>query len=196
LERGPPIAVSEVGTTAKPQLVCLGAASAEWIFHQEKSTLKTARAGYSNCGFCSGRIAVIESDSPLDIRPERELASGRMSTREPDNQSGLLQGTLDLLILQTVVRGPVHGHAIAKSIENRSQEVLQVGHGSLYPALQRLIKDGLIAGEDGTSENNRKARFYRLTAKGRRKLFAETSRWKRFSEAIGRVLTPLPEESK
>ena len=119
-----------------------------------------------------------------------------MSTRDSDNQSGLLQGTLDLLILQTVARGPVHGHAIAKSIESRSREVLQVGHGSLYPALQRLIKDGLIAGEDGTSENNRKARFYRLTARGRRKLFAETSRWQRFSQAIGRVLTPLPEESK
>lgn len=119
-----------------------------------------------------------------------------MTTRERDKQSGLLQGTLDLLILQTVALGPVHGHAIAKSIESRSREVLQVGHGSLYPALQRLIKDGLIAGEDGTSDNNRRARFYRLTAKGRRKLFAETSRWQRFSEAIGYVLTPLTDESK
>lgn len=119
-----------------------------------------------------------------------------MSTRERDNTSGLLQGTLDLLILQTVAQGPVHGHAIAKSIESRSREVLQVGHGSLYPALQRLIRDGLIVGEDGTSENNRKARFYRLTAKGRKKLFAEASRWHRFSEAIGLVLTPLIEEGK
>jgi PadR family transcriptional regulator, regulatory protein PadR len=119
-----------------------------------------------------------------------------MSTRKPDNQSRLLQGTLDLLILQTVAVGPVHGHAIARSIENRSREVLQVGHGSLYPALQRLIKDGLIVAEDGTSENNRKARFYRLTKKGHRKLFAETSRWHRFSEAIGWVLTPLTEEGK
>jgi transcriptional regulator len=119
-----------------------------------------------------------------------------LSTREADDQLGLLQGTLDLLILQTVALGPVHGHAIAKSIEFRSQEVLQVGHGSLYPALQRLIKRGLIAGEDGTSENNRKARFYRLTAKGRRKLFAETSRWQRLSEAVGRILMPLAEENK
>jgi PadR family transcriptional regulator PadR len=119
-----------------------------------------------------------------------------MSTRERDNPSGLLQGTLDLLILQTVALGPAHGHAIARSIECRSREVLQVGHGSLYPALQRLIKDGLIAGGDGISENNRKARYYRLTAKGRKKLFAETSRWNRFSEAIGRILTPLAEESK
>lgn len=119
-----------------------------------------------------------------------------MSTRDAENSSGLLQGTLDLLILQTVASGPVHGHAIAKSIESRSKDVLQVGHGSLYPALQRLIKDGLIAGEDGTSENNRKARFYRLTAKGRKRLFAETSRWQRFSEAIGHVLTPLAHEAK
>ena len=117
-----------------------------------------------------------------------------MSTRKADDQLGLLQGTLDLLILRTVALGPVHGHAIAKSIEFRSEEVLQVGHGSLYPALQRLIKQGLIAGEDGTSENNRKARFYRLTAKGRKKLFAETSKWQRLSEAVGRILTPLAEE--
>jgi transcriptional regulator len=119
-----------------------------------------------------------------------------MSTREADDQLELLQGTLDLLILRTVALGSVHGHAIAKSIEFRSGEVLQVGHGSLYPALQRLIKQGLIAGEDGTSENNRKARFYRLTPKGRRKLFAETSKWQRLSEAVARILTPLAEESK
>jgi transcriptional regulator len=118
-----------------------------------------------------------------------------MSTRRADYQVDLLQGTLDLLILRTVALGPVHGHAIAKSIEFRSQEVLQVGHGSLYPALQRLIRQGLIAGEDGPSENNRKARFYRLTAKGRRQLFAETSKWERLCEAVGRILTPPAEES-
>lgn len=117
-----------------------------------------------------------------------------MSTRTTNAQLELLQGTLDLLILQTVALVPVHGHAIAKSIESRSGEVLQIGHGSLYPALQRLIKRGLIAGEDGTSENNRKARFYRLTAKGRSRLFAETSRWQRLSEAVGRILAPLAEE--
>jgi PadR family transcriptional regulator PadR len=92
-----------------------------------------------------------------------------LSTRTADGQLELLQGTLDLLILQTVARGPVHGDAIAKSIESRSGEVLQVGHGSLYPALQRLIQQGLIQGEDGPSENNRQARFYRLSAKGRRR---------------------------
>src|SRR5215469_17973647 len=121
--------------------------------------------------------------------------SGRMSTKETDNQLELLQGTLDLLILQTLAFGRAHGHAIACSIERRSEDVLQVGHGSLYPALQRLLKLGLIAAEDGISENNRKARFYQLTAKGRRQLFAEASRWQRFSDAIARVLAPIAEES-
>jgi PadR family transcriptional regulator PadR len=106
----------------------------------------------------------------------------------------LLQGTLDLLILQTLAPGRAHGHAIAQSIERQSAEVLQVGHGSLYPALQRLLKHRLIAAEDGISSNNRKARFYRLTPKGRERLFVETSKWQRLSEAIGRILTPLPEE--
>jgi PadR family transcriptional regulator PadR len=119
-----------------------------------------------------------------------------MTTREPDDALDLLQGTLDLLILQTLAFGRAHGHAIAKSIEHRSEEVLQVGHGSLYPALQRLMKHGLIAAEDGISENNRKARFYRLTAKGRKKLYHETSRWQRFSDAIARILTPPVQEGE
>lgn len=118
-----------------------------------------------------------------------------MTTRTSD-QLDLLQGTLDLLILQTLQRGPAHGHAIAQSIERRSAEVLQVGHGSLYPALQRLLKQGLISAGDGVSENNRKARFYRITALGRKRLFAETSNWRRFSEAIARILSPLPEQGK
>ena len=119
-----------------------------------------------------------------------------MSTRKNKEQMELLQGTLDLLILQTVAQGRAHGHAIAKSIESRSEDVLQVGHGSLYPALQRLLKQRLIVVEDGLSENNRKARFYRLTAKGRKKLDAEISKWNSFSHAIGRVLIPQAEENK
>jgi transcriptional regulator len=119
-----------------------------------------------------------------------------MTTRETDNQLELLQGTLDLLILQTLAPGRAHGHAIAHSIERRSEDVLQVGHGSLYPALQRLLKLGLIEAEDGISENHRKARFYRLTAKGRKKLDLETSKWRRFSHAIARILTPLAEEGR
>lgn len=117
-----------------------------------------------------------------------------MSTGAEDGVD-LLQGTLDLLILQTLASGCVHGHAIARSIESRSDEVLQVGHGSLYPALQRLLKAGVISAEDGVSENNRKARFYRLTAKGRRQLFTETSRWNRFSTAVHRILSSPVEEN-
>jgi PadR family transcriptional regulator, regulatory protein PadR len=119
-----------------------------------------------------------------------------MTTRSSKNQLDLLQGTLDLLILQTLAFGHAHGHAIAKSIENRSEEVLQVGHGSLYPALQRLMKHGLIVAEDGMSENNRKARFYRLTAKGRKRLYSETSKWQRFSNAMARILIPPVGESE
>lgn len=121
--------------------------------------------------------------------------SGRMSTKRTNDQLDLMQGTLDLLILQTLAAGRAHGHAIACSIERRSDEVLQVGHGSLYPALQRLLKFGLIVAEDGISENNRKARFYRLTVKGRKQLFAEASKWQKFSNAIARVLAPSVEES-
>lgn len=118
-----------------------------------------------------------------------------MTTRRVADQLDLMQGTLDLLVLQTLAVGKAHGHAIACSIERRSEEVLQVGHGSLYPALQRLLKLGMIVAENGISENNRKARFYRLTAKGRNHLFAETSKWERFSNAIARILAPVTEEN-
>jgi transcriptional regulator len=100
----------------------------------------------------------------------------------------LLQGTLDLLILRTLDAGPAHGHAIAKAIEQSSEAVLRVEQGSLYPALHRLIKRKWIAFDEGTSENNRKAKFYRLTAKGRKQLAVETSNWDRLAVAIGRVL--------
>jgi PadR family transcriptional regulator PadR len=103
----------------------------------------------------------------------------------------LLQGTLDLLILRTLEAGPAHGHAIAKAIEQSSAEVLRVEQGSLYPALHRLIKRGWIAFDEGTSENNRKAKFYRLTARGRKQLAIETSNWDRLAQAIGRVLRPV-----
>ena len=118
-----------------------------------------------------------------------------MSTKAANPQLDLLQGTLDLLILQTLALGRLHGHAIARSIEQRSEEVLQIGHGSLYPALQRLLKLGLIQAEDGLSENNRKARFYRLTSTGRKQLFAETSKWHKFSAAIAQILAPVVEEN-
>lgn len=113
-----------------------------------------------------------------------------MSTRASLDRIELLQGTLDLLILRTLLLGPVHGHAIAKAIERNSEEVLLVEQGSLYPALHRLIKRGFIASKEGISGNNRKAKFYRLTAKGRKQLLAETSKWEALSRAIGRVLQP------
>src|SRR6478672_4666185 len=109
----------------------------------------------------------------------------------PPLDADLLQGTLDLLILQTLVLGPAHGHTIAHAIEHRSDEVLQVEHGSLYPALHRLEDRGWISSYWGASENNRKARFYKLTAAGRRQLAEETSRWEKLVRAVNRVLRPV-----
>ena len=116
-----------------------------------------------------------------------------MSTKEEQGRIELLQGTLDLLILRTLLLGPAHGHAIAKAIEFRSDEVLQVEQGSLYPALHRLIKRRWISVEEGTSENNRRAKFYRLTTKGRRQLALETSKWDKLAGAIARILRPTEE---
>jgi PadR family transcriptional regulator, regulatory protein PadR len=102
----------------------------------------------------------------------------------------LLQGTLDLLVLQTLVFGPQHGHGIATSIQRTSDEELLIDHGSLYPALQRLERAGLIASEWGTSDNNRRARYYKLTAAGRRRLVTETRKWEAMVRVISRVLNP------
>ena len=105
----------------------------------------------------------------------------------------LRQGTLDLLLLRTLRLGPAHGHAIAKAIEFKSDEALQVEQGSLYPALYGLIKRGWISVEDGISENKRRAKFYCLTEKGRKQLAAETSKWEKFAGAIARILRPTAE---
>jgi PadR family transcriptional regulator PadR len=113
-----------------------------------------------------------------------------MSTREQTQRIELLQGTLDLLILRTLLLGPTHGHAIAKAIEFNSDDVLQVEQGSLYPALHRLIKRRWVSVEEGTSENNRRAKFYRLTGKGRRQLVVETGKWDKLATAITRILRP------
>ena len=106
----------------------------------------------------------------------------------PKPEGDLLQGTLDMLILQTLVVGPAHGHSIAYAIERRSSDILQVEHGSLYPALYRLEDRGWIAASWGKSDNNRKAKFYRLTATGRKQLAAQTTRWKRLVNGVGRIL--------
>lgn len=119
-----------------------------------------------------------------------------MSTTEQKERIELLQGTLDLLILRTLLLGPAHGHAIARAIEVNSEDVLQVEQGSLYPALHRLIKRGWISVEEGTSENNRRAKFYRLTPKGRRQLAFETSKWDKLAGAIARILRPAGQEAE
>jgi len=111
----------------------------------------------------------------------------------PPLDADLLQGTLDLLILQTLLLGPAHGHTIAHVIERRSDEVLQVEHGSLYPALHRLENRGWIKSEWGPSENNRKARFYRLTPAGRKQILRQTSRWEQLVAAVNSVLKPVRE---
>jgi PadR family transcriptional regulator PadR len=116
-----------------------------------------------------------------------------MGKRKEPVQGDMLQGTLDMLILQTLILGPAHGHTIAHAIERGSEEVLQVEHGSLYPALHRLEDRGWIASFWGTSENNRKARYYRLTPAGRRQLADETNRWDQLVRAIGRILRPAAE---
>jgi PadR family transcriptional regulator PadR len=117
-----------------------------------------------------------------------------MSTRLSRERVELLQGTLDLLILRTLRGGPAHGHAIARAIEQGSGDVLLVEQGSLYPALHRLIKRGWISFENGISENNRRAKFYRLTAKGRKQLDIETSKWEMLVRAIAGILYPAAQE--
>jgi transcriptional regulator len=112
-----------------------------------------------------------------------------MSTRSrPSERAALLQGTLDLLIVQILVSGFEHGQGIARAIQEQSGNSLIVDHGSLYPALQRLEGRGWIRAEWGTSSNNRRARFYSLTKKGRKALADETEQWRRLTSAIGRII--------
>jgi PadR family transcriptional regulator PadR len=117
-----------------------------------------------------------------------------MSPEEQRERIELRQGTLDLLILRTLVLGPAQGHAVAKGIEFNSDDVLQLEQGSLYPALHRFIKRRWISVDEGTSENNRRAKFYRLTPKGRRQLTVETHRWDKLAGAIARILRPTEQE--
>jgi transcriptional regulator len=115
-----------------------------------------------------------------------------MSTRRTDaDRIALLQGTLDLLILKTLILGPQHGQAVARLIQQQSDDVLLVDHGSLYPALQRLEERGWIAAAWGVSDTNRKARFYTLTRSGRRQLAVGHAQWRRLTAAIGRILDPV-----
>jgi PadR family transcriptional regulator, regulatory protein PadR len=111
-----------------------------------------------------------------------------MVTKRPPETGEILQGTLDLLILRTLILGPAHGHKIAQSIERTSENALEVEQGSLYPALHRLEDRGWVSSHWGVSENNRKAKFYQLTARGRKELAAATGRWHRMTRAIGPIL--------
>ena len=109
-------------------------------------------------------------------------------------KNDVLQGTLALLVLKSLEQGAMHGWGITLHIQRISNEILRVEEGSLYPALHRMEQEGWIASEWGLSENNRRARFYRLTAAGRKQLSNEHSKWERFSEAITRILSPMPAE--
>jgi PadR family transcriptional regulator, regulatory protein PadR len=119
-----------------------------------------------------------------------------MSIDGDSQRIDVLQGMLDLLVLRTLRMGPLHGHAIAKSIERNSEEVLQIEQGSLYPALHRLIKRGWITFQEGTSENNRRAKFYRLTPRGHKQLATETSNWQKLTRAVGLILNPETEAAE
>jgi PadR family transcriptional regulator, regulatory protein PadR len=129
-------------------------------------------------------IRVVYKVTCIVIRVEKR----NVTSKKPPEAGEILQGTLDMLILRTLVMGPAHGHTIAQVIEHTSENALEVEQGSLYPALHRLEDRGWLSSEWGVSENNRKAKFYRLTAKGRRELIAAAGRWRRMTRAIGLIL--------
>jgi PadR family transcriptional regulator, regulatory protein PadR len=111
-----------------------------------------------------------------------------VTLKRPPDAGDILQGTLDMLILRTLVTGAAHGHTIARVIENSSQNALDVEQGSLYPALHRLEDRGMVSSAWGVSENNRRAKYYRITSKGRKELSAAAGRWRRMTHAIGLIL--------
>jgi PadR family transcriptional regulator, regulatory protein PadR len=117
-----------------------------------------------------------------------------MSRLTPLARVDLLQGTLDVLILRTLLTGPAHGHAVAKHIQSTSEDLLQVETGSLYPALHRLEAKGLVAASWELSDKGKRAKYYRLTPQGRKQLVIEQSKWQAFSRAMGLILNPLDQE--
>jgi transcriptional regulator len=131
---------------------------------------------------------------PIVIRVVYNVSIGirveeaEMVSKKPPEAGEILQGTLDMLILRTLVMGPAHGHTIAQVIEHTSENALEVEQGSLYPALHRLEDRGWLLSEWGVSENNRRAKFYRLTAKGQKELRAAAGRWRKMTRAIGLIL--------
>ena len=126
------------------------------------------------------------------------LVEGRLSSMANPNQqrAGLLQGTLDMLILRTLLYGPAHGHEIGKHIQRTTNDFLQMQHGSLYPALHRLERRGWVVSKWETArDRNREFKYYRLTKKGRKQLVVEESQWKQMAEAVARIMWPAAEES-
>ena len=113
--------------------------------------------------------------------------------KEPENRVELLQGTLDMLILRTLLPGPAHGHSIARHIQRTTEDVLQVEHGSLYPALHRLERKGWLASKWEAKDGKRESKYYRLTPAGKKQLAAEESKWKKLAAAIARVMWPAPD---
>jgi PadR family transcriptional regulator PadR len=128
-------------------------------------------------------VLVVYAMVPIELLLER-----CMTAKKNVSNAEMLKGTLDMMILRTLLTGDAHGHTIAKVIERTSEDVLEVEQGSLYPALHRLADRGWVSSYWGTSENNRKARFYKLTAAGRRQLIQETNRWRQMARAIGLVM--------
>jgi PadR family transcriptional regulator PadR len=114
--------------------------------------------------------------------------------KKQQEREELLQGTLDMIILRILLFGPMHGHAIATSIEKTSEDVLKIDHGSLYPALHRLLCRGWITSAWGVSRNNRRAKYYRLTTAGRKQLVVETTKWERLVRAIARIAQASPQQ--
>jgi transcriptional regulator len=144
-----------------------------------------------------GPIAALGTNTPLDSLGETEHNLSPKHNRRRKavaDQAGLLPGTLDVLILKAVSLGRLHGYGVLLRIEQISGGALQIQQGALYPALYRLEHQGLIAGEWGTSDNNRKAKYYRLTTAGRKRLGEETASWNRLAEAIARALAATPQQ--
>jgi PadR family transcriptional regulator PadR len=162
-----------------------------WFVNSECSVLQIAvqfrTAAISHYARSGAEVSGLQC-TRVDIRQEQWHSCCRMPTQPTDDRIALLQGTLDLLILKTLILGRCHGQGIARSIQRRSEEVFFVDHGSLYLGLQRLEDRRWIAAEWGVSENNRKARFYTLTPKGRKQLLDKTSEWQRLARAMGLVL--------
>lgn len=171
---------SRWATTLRFRALLLPACSAGWevLLSRTRQPFHSGRTNRATYGLTS--------------YPKRVQFSGQMSTQDAKERLELLQGTLDLLILRTLIFGPQHGQGIARAIQQTSEEELLVEHGALYPALQRLEERGWISAKWGTSANNRKARFYSLTAAGRKQLVRETTKWNRLAAAITRILGAEP----